>query len=116
MHLDDSPSFTSLFFFFQAEDGIRDSSVTGVQTCALPIFDWYLPGKYQSIDVTKGDPLPGFTPQHVELVPKDKDFGLQCGPRPEQSDHSAPDQPAEIAHRGDYQPIRRLLSAALSLR
>src|SRR5260370_128423 len=27
----------SSFFFFQAEDGIRDSSVTGVQTCALPI-------------------------------------------------------------------------------
>src|SRR5260370_23765045 len=26
-----------VFFFFQAEDGIRDSSVTGVQTCALPI-------------------------------------------------------------------------------
>ena len=26
-----------LFFFFQAEDGIRDTSVTGVQTCALPI-------------------------------------------------------------------------------
>src|SRR5207237_4181189 len=26
-------------FFFQAEDGIRDSSVTGVQTCALPILD-----------------------------------------------------------------------------
>src|SRR5262249_56138354 len=27
-----------IFFFFQAEDGIRDWSVTGVQTCALPIF------------------------------------------------------------------------------
>src|SRR5436189_5314144 len=27
-----------LIFFFQAEDGIRDTSVTGVQTCALPIF------------------------------------------------------------------------------
>src|SRR5690554_3283697 len=27
-----------LFFFFQAEDGIRDADVTGVQTCALPIF------------------------------------------------------------------------------
>src|SRR3712207_8137949 len=26
-------------FFFQAEDGIRDIGVTGVQTCALPIFD-----------------------------------------------------------------------------
>src|SRR5258706_9192059 len=29
--------FLMLFFFFQAEDGIRDWSVTGVQTCALPI-------------------------------------------------------------------------------
>src|SRR5204862_1163944 len=28
-----------LFFFFQAEDGIRDLYVTGVQTCALPILD-----------------------------------------------------------------------------
>src|SRR5699024_11337275 len=27
------------FFFFQAEDGIRDRNVTGVQTCALPICD-----------------------------------------------------------------------------
>src|SRR5256886_17006918 len=31
MHLDS-------FFFFQAEDGIRDLTVTGVQTCALPIY------------------------------------------------------------------------------
>src|SRR5260370_9314460 len=29
--------WVSSIFFFQAEDGIRDSSVTGVQTCALPI-------------------------------------------------------------------------------
>src|SRR5689334_23622226 len=27
-----------IFFFFQAEDGIRDGTVTGVQTCALPIY------------------------------------------------------------------------------
>mgnify|MGYP002526358233 CR=1 FL=1 len=27
------------FFFFQAEDGIRDRLVTGVQTCALPIYE-----------------------------------------------------------------------------
>src|SRR5687767_13986693 len=31
-------SFVVCFFFFQAEDGIRDKLVTGVQTCALPIF------------------------------------------------------------------------------
>src|SRR5207249_5752137 len=30
------------FFFFQAEDGIRDRNVTGVQTCALPIFLYVL--------------------------------------------------------------------------
>src|SRR5436305_15209019 len=35
-------------FFFQAEDGIRDADVTGVQTCALPI----------SVNV-KGDPVSG---------------------------------------------------------
>src|SRR5947209_7088967 len=32
----------SVFFFFQAEDGIRDIGVTGVQTCALPI--WFRQG------------------------------------------------------------------------
>src|SRR5690348_17741999 len=30
------------FFFFQAEDGIRDGRVTGVQTCALPIYEAFL--------------------------------------------------------------------------
>src|SRR5687767_5729150 len=30
-----------LLFFFQAEDGIRDKLVTGVQTCALPIFELF---------------------------------------------------------------------------
>src|SRR5690348_17406776 len=38
-----------MFFFFQAEDGIRDGRVTGVQTCALPI-SWKpfggSPGRY----------------------------------------------------------------------
>src|SRR2546422_9759686 len=33
-----SVCFIVFFFFFQAEDGIRDVAVTGVQTCALPIF------------------------------------------------------------------------------
>src|SRR2546427_1957595 len=31
--------FRIFFFFFQAEDGIRDLTVTGVQTCALPIWE-----------------------------------------------------------------------------
>src|SRR5258706_1400920 len=35
--MDRLPPMMLVFFFFQAEDGIRDWSVTGVQTCALPI-------------------------------------------------------------------------------
>jgi len=56
--------FFFFFFFFQAEDGIRDDLVTGVQTCALPIWAllrqpdmeppsswlWRLLGLLQSID------------------------------------------------------------------
>src|SRR5262249_57114703 len=43
------------FFFFQAEDGIRDWSVTGVQTCALPI-------SYQSIVVCAARSLTALMP------------------------------------------------------
>src|SRR5690554_7252183 len=35
-------------FFFQAEDGIRDADVTGVQTCALPIWLEYGRHKYRA--------------------------------------------------------------------
>src|SRR5215213_11131049 len=55
------------FFFFQAEDGIRDWSVTGVQTCALPISNIGLPADpfaelgYQSwlggLDIAKDDEM-----------------------------------------------------------
>src|SRR5688572_13981785 len=41
--------FSFFFFFFQAEDGIRDLTVTGVQTCALPIFAWIGPGAAPSV-------------------------------------------------------------------
>src|SRR5256885_10424045 len=37
---DETFTGTSIIFFFQAEDGIRDYKVTGVQTCALPICPW----------------------------------------------------------------------------
>src|SRR5256885_4689645 len=39
-----SVAYSGLFFFFQAEDGIRDYKVTGVQTCALPICGDCSPG------------------------------------------------------------------------
>src|SRR5258707_4229445 len=67
------------FFFFQAEDGIRDIGVTGVQTCALPIFPkWRLVGSYSylQMDINKNansqDPTPdipnGSSPRHQWYV------------------------------------------------
>src|ERR1039457_3506223 len=35
-----------MMFFFQAEDGIRDYKVTGVQTCSLPIWGWPVSSRY----------------------------------------------------------------------
>src|SRR5258708_2732731 len=45
-----------VFFFFQAEDGIRDDLVTGVQTCALPILYNYMPEQAKK----KGAPIDWF--------------------------------------------------------
>src|SRR2546422_5055989 len=45
-----------IFFFFQAEDGIRDVAVTGVQTCALPI---YLPTLLRPQKAYSGGPAGG---------------------------------------------------------
>src|SRR5688500_20199390 len=41
-------------FFFQAEDGIRDYKVTGVQTCALPIFT-AIPGTTRDLLTERAD-------------------------------------------------------------
>src|SRR3989440_8830804 len=46
-----------LFFFFQAEDGIRDLIVTGVQTCALPIWSRCVPPRSRPSRSTKRSPL-----------------------------------------------------------
>src|SRR5690606_40507193 len=62
------------YFFFQAEDGIRDFHVTGVQTCALPIFAAgkgdhlsASPGEFGGGFPTSASQLPGLqrTAQHI---------------------------------------------------
>src|SRR2546430_5025077 len=50
-------------FFFQAEDGIRDLTVTGVQTCALPIF-----GRERGTDCLRG---PAGCPPGLEILGHD---------------------------------------------
>src|SRR5256885_5727576 len=68
-----------LFFFFQAEDGIRDYKVTGIQTCALPISPPPNPLR-PSFVLTDAPPTPkmGF-----DLIGGCSSVGraLGCGPR-----------------------------------
>src|SRR3989454_4895566 len=69
-----------LFFFFQAEDGIRDYKVTGVQTCALPILfvdrvlgstvtlDTYLGGAFDSVACWAGTAFRATVEQSAHAV------------------------------------------------
>src|SRR5688500_20376182 len=59
-----------LCFFFQAEDGIRDYKVTGVQTCALPICAKPLGPKWPRESLGEGLPWPGpgFRPASFVLM------------------------------------------------
>src|SRR2546429_1191490 len=59
-----------LFFFFQAEDGIRDVAVTGVQTCALPI----LPGA-EVMQTDLDEPGSSGALDHAALEGAAEDFG-----------------------------------------
>src|SRR5256886_8567916 len=62
-------------FFFQAEDGIRDLTVTGVQTCALPISERYVaahPGDPEGADL---DAVRRFAVQELR---KEQDADLQA--------------------------------------
>src|SRR5260221_7145140 len=54
------PEVGVVFFFFQAEDGIRDHCVTGVQTCALPIYhDVYRLARNRAVcEELRGRPKP----------------------------------------------------------
>src|SRR5207247_3641069 len=78
-------------FFFQAEDGIRDPLVTGVQTCALPILCCSLPfddflqrsgltGKLQHIVITKEGRIAGV--QRSEERRVGKECRSRWAPRP----------------------------------
>src|SRR5258707_10807016 len=54
----------AFLFFFQAEDGIRDIGVTGVQTCALPILPFTSGEALENASLCLGWPAPtGLTPQ-----------------------------------------------------
>src|SRR2546430_17106363 len=55
-------------FFFQAEDGIRDLTVTGVQTCALPICIERLRSEVDTLIVIPNDRLLSISDRHVSVL------------------------------------------------
>src|SRR5206468_9815775 len=63
--------------FFQAEDGIRDLIVTGVQTCALPIFDRRMGGPSEAEVILQQDieEVPGRSIGRIEMHLLDLDVG-----------------------------------------
>src|SRR5207248_5698993 len=69
-----------VFFFFQAEDGIRDRTVTGVQTYALPIFTYPLMAVTQEISArlgrTTGQGLAGNIRRHYRS--EERRVGKEC--------------------------------------
>src|SRR3712207_8545465 len=78
-------------FFFQAEDGIRDIGVTGVQTCALPIFYAHL--QRGSVEVEVGDEVQagdqlGLLGNTGNSSAPHLHFHVMAGPSPVGSDRS----------------------------
>src|SRR2546425_9486982 len=59
--------FYIFFFFFQAEDGIRDKLVTGVQTCALPI---WLSGKAKIVHAARAPRQAPDTVRSPRVMPR----------------------------------------------
>src|SRR5207248_3436429 len=71
----------SYFFFFQAEDGIRDRTVTGVQTCALPISPAQTNAPHRNRD---SQPLrPKAAPIHLgaQVRSEERRVGKECRSR-----------------------------------
>src|SRR2546429_9961753 len=65
-------------FFFQAEDGIRDVAVTGVQTCALPILMLAVQAEGHEVTTIEGL-APDGEPLHAVQQAFHECHGLQCG-------------------------------------
>src|SRR5690606_36158299 len=102
-----------VFFFFQAEDGIRDFHVTGVQTCALPICVDMDGTVYRAAELTRPAPIPRSYAycsdtrayelymtyiDHVDLLYHETTFMHDMLDRAEETLHSTAYEAAQVAH------------------
>src|SRR2546430_16084592 len=86
-----------MFFFFQAEDGIRDLTVTGVQTCALPI--WPLALK---VTLPEKPPLGATVIAAVPLEPAATETPAGVGDSPERSGEGRGGEEGRFRGAPDY--------------
>jgi S-ribosylhomocysteine lyase LuxS involved in autoinducer biosynthesis len=70
-----------------SDDGLRLEDIHRVQHLGSQVIE---PRKHQAIDIADGNPLGRPTPQHIELMPKGENFGLQGSARPEEPSHGMP--------------------------
>src|SRR5947209_15559902 len=73
--------FSFFFFFFQAEDGIRDIGVTGVQTCALPIFPSSSRSTPPAAALVPREPATTFRPLPRYTRSEERRVGKECRSR-----------------------------------
>src|SRR5437762_8221650 len=83
------------FFFFQAEDGIRGTSVTGVQTCALPISLLRAPGS--CADASRVRALSWHSQKSSPALSKEEPASTRSGHRPRAARRSPPALPRELS-------------------
>src|SRR2546430_5665066 len=99
---------TTWFFFFQAEDGIRDLTVTGVQTCALPISE-FVRWQYATWELCDRLGIDAFDQPDVEEAKRLARAELAAGPGGAQPAASlstmSPDALRRAARPGDYLAI-----------
>src|SRR6266478_7300144 len=100
------------FFFFQAEDGIRDLTVTGVQTCALPIYFDRAglgpdaapldPGACLGMRLSKQNPAPQIT-----TLRRDPSGEETTDDHKKEDDHKEDDDQQTEAQQRDHQGLGR---------
>src|SRR6266542_5995822 len=107
-------SYLLFFFFFQAEDGIRDATVTGVQTCALPIS--LLPDSSWVGDVELVVP-----PEDHQTKPRSRRYGVATtfiNSHPSQATRSGNKSTTGVAHRShsaDRYPLQVVIQQVTAI-
>jgi hypothetical protein len=65
--------------------------------------------KNEAIKIAENKPLRCFSSQHIELVAKHQDLGLERGSRPEEPVDHPPNQFEQIPHEAEHRPIRHFM-------